>query len=81
MSRRTCLVVLLASLLSAVSGALLAQPQLPNINEPVLLSGADVGFRIESYDRGKPVGTLVVRLNGRWVEPRSVMQAMPLGSR
>jgi len=81
MSRRTCVVVLLASLLSAVSGALLAQPQMQPSAEPSVVSGPDVGFRIESYERGKPVGTLVVRLNGRWVEPRSAMQAVPLGSR
>ena len=81
MSRRACLVVLLASLLSAVSGALLAQPQGPAPAEPGVLSGPDVGFRIDSYDRGKPVGTLVVRVNGRWVEPKSTMQAVPLGSR
>jgi hypothetical protein len=67
------------SLLSAISGALLAQPQ--SSTDPVVLSGPDVGFRLDSYERGKPVGTLVVRLNGRWVEPRSVMQALPLGSR
>lgn len=81
MSRRTCLAVLLASLLSAVSGALLAQPQVQNPNEPVVLSGPDVGFRVEGYERGKPVGTLVVRLNGRWVQPRPLMQPVPLGSR
>ena len=81
MSRRAWLVAVLASLLSAVSGALLAQPERRTINEPVILSGADVGFRIESYERGKPIGRLVVRLDGRWVEPRPVMQAAPLGSR
>ncbi len=81
MSRRAWLAVVLASLLSAVSGAVLAQPKAQIINEPVVLSGADFGFRVESYERGKPIGTLVVRLNGRWVEPRSVMQAVPLGSR
>ena len=81
MSWRTCVVVLLASLLSAVSGALLAQSQIQSSTETAVLSGPDVGFRIDSYERGKPVGTLVVRLNGRWVEPRSTMQAVPLGSR
>ena len=81
MSRRAWLVVVLASLLSAVSGAVLAQPKAQIVNEPVVLSGPDFGFRVESYERGKPIGTLVVRLNGRWVEPRAVMQAVPLGSR
>ena len=81
MSRRAWFVVVLASLLSAVSGAVLAQPKAQTLSEPVVLSGEDLGFRVESYERGKPIGTLVVRLNGRWVEPRAVMQAVPLGSR
>ena len=81
MSRRSWLAVVLASLLSGISGAVLAQPKSEIQNEPVVVSGADIGFRIERYERGKPIGTLVVRLNGRWVEPRAVIQAVPLGSR
>ena len=81
MSRRTGLVVLLASLVSALSGALMAQPAGQAIPEPSVLSGPDLGFRIDGYERGRPIGTLVVRVNGRWVEPRAVMQTVPLGSR
>ena len=81
MSRRAWLAVVLASLLSGISGAVLAQPKSEIQNEPVVVSGADIGVRIERYERGKPIGTLVVRLNGRWVEPRAAMQAVPLGSR
>ena len=81
MSRRAWLGVILASLLSGVSGAVLAQPPAQTVDAPVVLSGTDIGFRIESYNRGKPVGRLVVRLNGRWVEPRAAMQPVPLGSR
>lgn len=35
-----------------------------------LLTGNDVGFRVEGTDRrtGNPTGTWVVRLNGEWVE-------------
>ena len=77
MSRRAWLAVVLASLLSGISGAVLAQPKSEIQNEPVVVSGADIGFRIERYERGKPIGTLVVRLNGRWVEPRAAMQAVP----
>jgi hypothetical protein len=38
--------------------------------EPRIVSGTDVGFRIEGTDpyTGNPTGTLVVRLNGEWVE-------------
>jgi hypothetical protein len=37
--------------------------------QPQVISGNDVGFRVEGTDfRGRPVGTWVVRMNGAWVE-------------
>jgi hypothetical protein len=33
-----------------------------------VISGADIGFRVERTERGTPVGRLVVRINGQWVE-------------
>ncbi len=34
-----------------------------------VLTGADVGFRVEGIRGGNtPVGTLVVKVNGEWVE-------------
>jgi hypothetical protein len=33
-----------------------------------IVSGSDIGFRIERTLDGVPVGTLVVRVEGRWVE-------------
>lgn len=39
---------------------------------PTILSGPDIGFRLEGKERGAVVGTLMVRLkNGEWVEARS----------
>lgn len=35
---------------------------------PTVLSGADIGFRVEGRKGNTPVGTLVVRANGQWVE-------------
>jgi hypothetical protein len=36
--------------------------------EPRILSGADIGFRVEKTNQsGEPVGTLMVRINGEWV--------------
>ena len=33
-----------------------------------VLSGADIGFRVESISQtGQPIGTLVIRVNGEWV--------------
>lgn len=35
---------------------------------PTVISGSDLGFRIESNTDNVPVGRLVVRINGRWVD-------------
>ena len=37
--------------------------------EPRILSGSDIGFRVEGTDArtGNPTGTLVVRIDGEWV--------------
>jgi hypothetical protein len=37
------------------------------VDPPMILSGADMGFRVTAYERSTPVGTFVVRLNGQWV--------------
>ena len=38
--------------------------------EPRIISGPDLGFRVEGMQRGVPVGRLVIRVDGRWVEAR-----------
>jgi hypothetical protein len=35
---------------------------------PTVVSGNDVGFRIERTQDGIPVGRVVVRVNGSWVD-------------
>lgn len=35
---------------------------------PTVMSGADVGFRVEGQRAGRPVGQLVIRVNGQWLE-------------
>jgi hypothetical protein len=35
---------------------------------PTVVSGNDVGFRIERTQDGIPIGRLVVRVDGRWVD-------------
>jgi len=35
---------------------------------PTVISGSDLGFRIESNTDNVPVGKLVVRINGVWVD-------------
>jgi hypothetical protein len=34
---------------------------------PTILSGADIGFRVERRNGETPIGTLVVRVDGKWV--------------
>jgi hypothetical protein len=36
---------------------------------PTVVSGADIGFRIEGTRGDTPIGRLVIRVNGEWVEP------------
>lgn len=45
---------------------------------PITLSGNDIGFRVEGVEKGKPVGTLMVRFNGEWVEVGTAMTLRPL---
>jgi hypothetical protein len=45
----------------------------------VVLSGSDLGFRIEGVRGGKPVGRLVVRQNGQWVEVEPALVVRPMG--
>lgn len=38
--------------------------------EPRIVSGPDLGFRIEGDQRGTLIGKLVVRVDGKWIEAR-----------
>jgi hypothetical protein len=47
-------------------GTVWAQREKP---EPVVLSGSDIGFRVDRVDgNGVRVGALVVRVDGKWVD-------------
>ena len=69
--------VAVAALASALTSAQAPPPQalgipVPEITEgTVILSGNDIGFRVERTRDGMPIGTLVVRIDGRWVEAGS----------
>ncbi|MGD9904343.1 MAG: hypothetical protein AB7U83_12835 [Vicinamibacterales bacterium] len=66
--------VLIVAAAVAASVAIAGQRPAP-ATEPRILSGADVGFRVEGTDprTGGPTGTWVVRIDGQWVDavPRS----------
>ena len=38
--------------------------------QPRIVTGPDLGFRIEGDQGGVPIGTVVVRVDGRWIEAR-----------
>ena len=80
-SERTCpmkirIAVVVALLMLAVGawGSAQAQFQLPQlqgvqpVQPPIVLSGSDIGFRVDGRKGDSPVGRLVVRVNGQWVD-------------
>jgi hypothetical protein len=64
--------------LLAVAGAREQQsPQVvPIPSNGKVLSGGDIGFRVESVQGNVPVGSFVILWNGKWVEPRSSTKPM-----
>ena len=64
---RNRIAILVGSVIFVVAGWATAQTLRPQ-SQPTVLSGGDVGFRIESYDGSTPVGKLVVKIDGQWVE-------------
>ena len=88
MSARNAVIVAVLWLCSLAAVAAVAQvppprpaPD-PNIQvvpmKPNVLSGDDIGFRIDSWQGKTPVGTLVIRVNGQWVEPAGAKKLMPI---
>ena len=67
-SRREVLASILGAGGTAVASQATADGQ---SNEPRVLSGSDLGFRIDRIARdGVPVGALVVRVDGKWIAPQ-----------
>jgi hypothetical protein len=64
------LVIVWVVSLSVVAAIAMAQArQTVPLPEPAVLSGADVGFRVEGKQGNTPVGRIVVRIDGKWLEP------------
>jgi hypothetical protein len=57
--------------LLAVAGLARAQSYelIPDPKQRILF-GQDIGFRVEGSLGGAPAGTLVIRVDGKWVEPK-----------
>ncbi len=79
--RRLAAAVLL--ILALVAATALGYAQAQRSPEPVLpfvLSGADVGFRVEGRKPNSVVGTFVVRIGGQWLEVDKSFGPRPLTS-
>ena len=65
------LVVTCVAVIAAVGSLVLAQaplrPSAPAV-DPHVISGPDLGFRVERQQGDRLLGTLVVRVNGKWVD-------------
>jgi hypothetical protein len=83
--RPVVIVVVAVSLLSLAARAAQVQPlpvpQLPTEPSVGVLSGADIGFRMERMERGRAVGRLVVRVDGKWVDAQFATGVVRLGDR
>ena len=76
---------LVALIFSAVTAWAASQLVAVEPVTPRIVTGGDVGFRVEGLRGGTtPVGTLVVRVNGEWVEAEVKLpgrRTAPLSSR
>jgi hypothetical protein len=73
MSRLAMLWLFSLVVVGVLASAVTAQVARPA--QQTVLSGADLGFRIEGTDsKGRPFGTLVVRMNGEWVATSETMK-------
>ena len=69
--KRIGVVVVSVSLLLAAGLWVHAQAPVPppaQAQAPTVISGSDLGFRVDGRKGNTPLGTLVVRINGQWVE-------------
>ena len=81
MTRKSILAIVVL-ILSVVSVGVWAQSWHPiaPTGAPVVISGEDVGVRVTgpSDKSGKVAGTLVVKINGQWVDVTSTMTGVPM---
>jgi hypothetical protein len=65
--RRIFLAVAWALSLIIVAAIVHAQTPAQSSATPTVISGSDLGFRVERRRSDRIAGTLVVRINGEWV--------------
>lgn len=68
----------LAAGLTLMVGALaFATAQQRAEDQPTVMAGPDLGFRIERMEGDRAVGTFVVKVKGQWVEALPRAKTMP----
>jgi hypothetical protein len=74
MSFRKWMGIVVVWVASLVAAGVWAHAQAPAVQPqpPTIITGSDVGFRIDSWSGNTPVGKWVVRspAGGQWVEPK-----------
>ena len=79
MSARAWICLVVIWLTSLVSVGVLAQTLQKQHDE--VYSGANIGFRVDQRQNGVPVGTLMVRIDGRWTPVRFGVHVERSGAR
>jgi hypothetical protein len=70
--RGTFRLVIIPSILGTLlMAAVWVHAQAVRPQAPTIISGPDLGFRVDGRKGNVPVGVLVVRINGQWVEVES----------
>ena len=72
MKKRAQVILIAAGLVALVAvGAIAGQLayRFDPLPEPIVLSGSDIGFRVEGRQGTQPAGHIVIRINGQWVVP------------
>jgi len=71
MSNRARVVIAILWISSLLGVGVFAQSQARidrPIPEPKVMTGGDIGFRVDGMYGEMPSGTVVIRVNGQWVE-------------
>jgi hypothetical protein len=66
--------------LSLIAGTIIGHAQAQRMLKPnnvVVLSGPDIGFRVEGVKESSVAGKFVVRIGGKWVEVDSSFASRP----
>jgi hypothetical protein len=81
MSFRSTAALVVVWTLSMIAAAKIATAQAPEMVPsaiPIVVSGNDLGFRIDGQRGQTPVGRIVVRIDGQWVEAELSRVGKPL---